>query len=346
MDEAVIVIPDLYLHGAEHTDAGALTALEYAGRFGERTRLAGGWRSWLAVWLGRGDLAGVSVAAMAAAARPAGSLTATRWIATPVTLIAGLTRAHLDRAGILRLLPEEQTWLVSDFQRTFGGSDLVLEPLRDGQLLLTTPAMAAIASAEPARCAGGELTLPQGPAAAPLLRLIAEVEMWLHGAPLNDTRAARGAPRVTSLWLWGAEGGALPAAAAAPRAPGTNGPGGGATLACGADAFLDGLAPLAGALLEALPESSAALIAERRAARAVLLAGLADAAPESLPWSLSAAVSELDRRLIRPALDALMAGRLGRLTLIANDTRIALGRHSALKRWRRPRPGLGAFVWA
>lgn len=345
MDEAVIVIPDLYLHGAEQAEAGGAAALEYAGRFGARTRLTGGWRSWLAVWLGRGDLAGVSVAAIAAAARPAGGLAATRWMATPVTLVAGLTRAYLERGGILRLLPEEQTWLVSDFQRTFGGSDLVLEPLRDGQLLLTTPAMAAIASAEPARCAGGELTLPRGPAAAPLLRLTAEVEMWLHGASLNDARAARGAPRVTSLWLWGAGGGALPAAAS-PRAAVTNGPGRGATLACGADAFLDGLAPLAGALLEALPESPAALFAERRAVRAVLLAGLADAAPGAHPWSLSAAVSALDRRLIRPALDALMAGRLGRLTLIANDTRITLGRHSALKRWRRPRPGLGAFAWA
>ena len=28
------------------------------------------------------------------------------------------------------------------------------------------------------------------------------------------------------------------------------------------------------------------------------------------------------------------------------DARITLGRHGAWKRWRRPRPGLGAFAWA
>ena len=343
MDEAVIVITDLYLHGHEQAEVGTLAALERAGRFGERTRLEGGWRSWLAHWLGRGDLAQVSVAAIAAAARPSAGATATRWLATPVSVNAGLTRAHLDRGGIVRLPPEEQTWLVSDFERTFGGSDLVLEPLRDGQLLLTTPAMAPIGNAEPARCAGGELTVPRGPAAAPLLRLMAEVEMWLHGAALNDVRESRGALRVTSLWLWGAEGGALPAAAA-PRAAGTSGPMHG-TLACGSDAYLAGLARLAEVQLEPLPESSAALFAGRGAARAVLLARLADAAPGSGPWSLDGVAKALDRRLIQPALEALMGGRLARLTLIANDTRITLGRHSAWKRWRRPRPGLGAFAW-
>ncbi|HXZ60674.1 MAG TPA: hypothetical protein VEG26_10885 [Steroidobacteraceae bacterium] len=350
MDEAVIVIADLYLHAEEPvpaamaTDPGALAGLEYVGRFGERERLSEGWRRWLAHWLGRGDLARVSVAAIAAAAPPAGRAVATRWIATPVALRAGLTRAHLARHdGILRLRPEEQRSLVSAFERTFGGSGLVLEPLSDGQFLLMSDAIAPIPTTEPARCAGGELTVPQGPAAASLLRLVAEIEMWLHGEALNESRTARGAPPVTSLWLWGAEGEALPSGEP-PRAAGPDGASRGATLALGADAYLTGLARLAGAALEALPEGPAALWAERRAARAVLLAELAGAAPDAGPWSLPAAAAALDRRLVRPALAALSAGRLARLTLIANDTRITLGRLSGLRRWRRPRPGLGAFA--
>jgi hypothetical protein len=166
--------------------------------------------------------------------------------------------------------------------------------------------------------------------------------MWLHGAALNEARAARGAPPVTSLWLWGADGTALPASEP-PRPAGPGGPPG-ATLAFGSDAYLAGLARLTGAGLEPLPETAAALFTARGPARAVLLAELAGAAPDAEPWSLAAAAAALDRRLVRPALAALSAGGLARLTLVANDTRVTLGRHSGFRRWRRPRPGLGAFV--
>jgi len=46
----------------------------------------------------------------------------------------------------------------------------------------------------------------------PLARWLNEVQMFLHGHPVNERRQATGQPAINSLWLWG--GGALPAAAA------------------------------------------------------------------------------------------------------------------------------------
>jgi hypothetical protein len=356
--EAVILIVDLYLQSGElqgelAADPGALAGLEYAGRFGQRERLAGSWREWLARWLGRGDLAGVPVAAVAAAASAGGDAArvmiagaspeiATRWIATPVELVAGLTRVYLDRRGIVRLAPDEQATFAEAFHRTFAGSGLTLEPLSDGQFLAVTPGIAAVATTEPARCAGGMLAVPRGPAAAPLLRLLGEIEMWLHGAALNRARVARGAAAVTGLWLWGATGERLPAASS-PGA-GANGNRPGRTAAFGSDAFVAGLLRLTGETLQPLPERPDAVFALPGTERALVVAELAAGLARGAPWVLSAAAAALDRQLVQPAVEALARGSLERLTLIANDMRVALGRHSGLKRWRRARSGLGAFA--
>jgi hypothetical protein len=344
MDEAVIVIADLYLQPGELTPRlaaapGLLPGLEYVGRFGERERLTAGWRGWLAHWLGRGDLAAVSVAGIAAAALPAGGdRETTRWIATPVELIAGLTRVHLERRGLVRLAPAEQAALADDFHRAFAGAGHGLQPLGDGQFLAMTRGVAALETVEPAHCAGTELAVPRGPAAAPRLRLVAEIEMWLHGTALNEARTARGDAPVTGLWLWGATGEALPAAAAGRRAAADRGARRG-VAAFGSDAFVAGLMHLDGGALEALPAQAGTLFTDPRAGRSVIVTRLA-ADQEAAGQEAGA----LDGRLVRPALAALGAGSLGRLTLIANDVRITLGRYGGLKRWRRPRAGLAAFA--
>ncbi len=50
----------------------------------------------------------------------------------------------------------------------------------------------------------GEITDQNGP----LTRWLNEVQMYLHGHPVNERRQAAGKPAVNSLWLWG--GGPLP----------------------------------------------------------------------------------------------------------------------------------------
>lgn len=349
MRELVIVIADLYLQPGERPQlpqagAGALLGLAHVARFGERAHLERGWRAWLSRWLGRADLADLAVAQVAAAVTTTatGSAPPTRWIATPVQLIAGLTRLHLPHGGILRLSPGEQQALVSAFERVFAGTDLELGALGDGQLLLTTPGLAPIATIEPARCAGGEVRVPQGLTAAPLLRLTAEIEMWLYGEPLNEARRRRGAPTISGLWLWGAAGSSASAVPATAAGGGSVAPG--SVLAFGEDSWLRGLRRLDGGLLKPLPEPAESLFTAAGAERAVAVVELAGAARASEPWSLAAAAVGLDEHLVRPALAALRAGALERLTLIANDTRVSLGRLSALKRWRARRAGLEAFA--
>src|SRR6185312_4709001 len=74
--EIVLVISDLYLPPAEAgnasklgSDTAALPGLEYLARFGQKTSIHVDWRSWLARWLGRDDLATIAPAAVAAAAQ-------------------------------------------------------------------------------------------------------------------------------------------------------------------------------------------------------------------------------------------------------------------------------------
>ncbi|HET7758000.1 MAG TPA: hypothetical protein VFK87_12150 [Steroidobacteraceae bacterium] len=351
MSELVIIIADLYLpadepaRSAQAAEFRAVPGIEFAARFGERGRLGSGWRAWLARWFGREDLAESSVARVAAASLAEGAVAAggpgSTWIATPVELTAGLARVHLDHRGIVHLEPAEQAALAAAFAAEFGSSGAQLVPLGDGTLLLNAAGVAPVATEEPARCAGGELVLPRGAAAAPLLRLTSEIEMWLHGHPLNEARRARGDPEVTALWLWGAAGRTI-----APRPPGASGNGGARTapLGFGSDAWLGGLLRLAGSAHRPLPAQPAELVAQLPGARAVLVTELAREAADGGPWSRAAALAGLDRRLIRPVLAALGAGSLERVTLVANDAALTVARHSAWKRWRRRRAGLGGFL--
>ena len=345
MREAVIVISDLYLKPGELAaePAQPLPALAFSGRFGARERLASGWREWLSGWLGHPELARAPVAQVAAAALREPCAGATRWIATPVELLAGLTRVHFERHGLVQLSEPELTQLTASFARTFGDSGLALAPLGDGQLLLATPGIAPVAASEPARSAGAVLEVPQGPAAAALLRLRAEIEMWLHAEPFNAARRARGARTVSALWLWGATGD-VTAVDVRNRQSGVNGGARPATAAFGADAFLAGLCRLTGTPLAPLPADAGAVFASAAAERLALVVAMAGQLAPEESWSLPAAAAALERRLIEPALAALRQGALARLTLIASDTRVTLTRYSGLKRWRRARAGLAAFA--
>jgi hypothetical protein len=262
--EIVIVIADLYLP-AGSTEAVAGTSgtspgLEHVARFGRRRTLdgEGGWRAWLARWIGREDLANVPPAVMATAAldrrpvvaaatesvgaqaasmssapgvgaraatAPAQGPPSTVWLATPVHLIAGLTSLHLDRRSLLQLSPAELEGFAADFNQTFGGGNpaeaLRLQPLPpSGQFLLQAPANLKATTTEPALAlvTDVEASLPKGPQAAPFKRLGAELEIWLHSHPLNEARRRRGELPVSTLWLWG--GGPAPTPAHGASDPG------------------------------------------------------------------------------------------------------------------------------
>jgi hypothetical protein len=345
--EIVIVIADLYLpHGANGTGGavpGAVPGIETAGRFGERAALQHGWREWLAHALGREDLAGTAPACIAAAAAgvapggpPAGAI-GTPWIATPLQLTAGAARVSLDHRGVLRLPRAELAALAAAFQDTFAVSGFTLTPLSSGDFLLRTAGMAAVATTEPARCVGNDVAeaLPRGPGAAPLRRLVAEIEMWLQGQALNEARVRRGEPPVTTLWPWGAEGRAAQPerreARATPRA-------------FGADPYLSGLWHLQGDVCRALPGRLEDVLADEHASGAVLVVEAGQELPTDRHCTLAQSLAHLDTRFVSPALQALRRGEVSSVTLIANDTRVTLRRRSHLRLWRRPRAGLRSFA--
>jgi hypothetical protein len=328
--ELVIVIQDLYLpESADVAQAPALPGLQAIVRFGERELLNPGWRTWLARWLGRADLAGVAPARIAAAAHP--SLEAapgTLWLAAPVHLSAGLSRVHLDHRGLLYLRPEEQLQLAQDFARDFAGSGFVLVPATPRELLLLTPGVEAVATHEPARFAGQEVNeaLPRGPAAAGLRRTWTEAEMWLHAHPANQARAVP----LTALWPWGALGTSTVRAPLAAVAP---------VRAYALDAYVRGLWQMCCLACQDLPPDSGAVI-EAGAPGAVLVAEVGLLMQESAQVDFGAALAQLDLRYLQPALAALRAGSLHSLRLIANDRSFRLGRRSRWKFWRRSRSAL------
>jgi hypothetical protein len=346
--EIVIVIPDLYLpreaNGAAAAallGGGRFPGMQQAGRFGERAVLAAGWRAWLTGLLGHAELAAVAPGRVAAALLGDGAAQeegVTHWIATPLQLTAGLSRVHLDHRGILRLSDAELAELAASFAATFGGDGNSLAPLPSGDLLLKTPGVTPLATLEPARCAGSDLAeaLPQGAAARPLRRLVAEIEMWLHADKLNEARLQRREPPVTTLWLWGAAGRACPTPRVDPPPE--------LPLGYGRDAWLQGLWHLLGGAAWALPAKLDELLAEESVPRAVLVAEVAAELQRTPERSFAEAVAHLDERFVVPALAALGAGQLSQATMVVNDVCMRLGRASRFKLWRRRRTGLASFA--
>ncbi len=339
MRELVIVLTDLYLPEAPPRPvAGASVALpgiEQTGRYGQRTALTAGWRAWLARRLGRDDLAALAPARIAAAVLPATG--EPQWLASPVHLSAGLSRVHLDHRGLLRLSATEQAALTRTFAHAFAGSGLTLAGLPCGEFVLQAPGIRAVPTTEPARCAGGEIAaaLPRGAEAAALRRVAAEIEMWLHGQQTNAVRTRLGHLGVNALWLWGGgEGAAAPVPRALTPAP----------LGFGSDAYLDGLWQLHGQRCRPLPEDLTAVLSAGGDAPTVLALSVA-AELQSRHASFAQALGTLDERFIAPALAALQAGTLASVTLVANDTALTVRRRSALRIWRRGRPGLASLTW-
>ena len=341
MRELVIVITDLYLPEAQPQDAAAaalaLPGIEQAGRYGERVPLSAGWRAWLARRLGRDDLAALAPVCIAATVLPATS--APQWLATPVHLSAGLSRVHLDHRGLLRLNASEQAALTDAFARAFAGSGFALAALPCGEFVLQAPGIRVVPTTEPARCAGGEIAaaLPHGAQAGALRRVAAEIEMWLHGQAVNAARTSPDRPSVNALWLWGgAEAAAAPAARALRPAP----------LGFGSDAYLEGLWHLLGHSCRPVPQDLAAVLTGTDDAPAVLALSVAAELQQSRRASFAQALGSLDERFIAPALAGLNGGALSGVTLLANDMALRVGRHSALRIWRRSRPGMTSLTWA
>ena len=352
MSEVAIILSDLYLAangsgGVDDRDSAvpkdALPALARIARFAGVSPLPGDWRAWLAGWLGRGDLAAacdatpaVIAAATLTAADSLPPDTGSVWLATPLHLIAGLSTVHLDYRGLLKLDGATLQALCRDFAAEFAEGGFSLRPLPSGGLIACGPRFAQLPlTRDPARLLGGGIagSTTQGPGAAPLLRLGAELEMWLHAHPLNAARARRREPPLTTLWLWGG-GEPLKAGRVSPPLPLVH-PEATFMTVFGADPVVEGLCVLSGARLRP-PAASAHDILNSGAARTAVVIELFRT-DKSQPATLMDLLEHLDERVLAPVVTALKDGVIRQLTLIANDRCSVLTARDGLRFWRRSR---------
>lgn len=335
MREIVIVIRDLYLQSGESPDA-SVPGIDRLARFGDEAALPEGWRAWTARWLGLPQYADAAAASIAAAALADAPGDRAVWLATPVHLIAGLTSVHFDRRSVLRLQDAQLAALAASFAATFYDSGFELQPLEGGELLLSGPQDAPPATTtEPARLVLTSVAeaLPMGEGARALRRLSAEIEMWLHGHPVNDQLARSGALTVATLWLWGGGNLSAPRPVATPKAM--------MDAAFGSDAYVRGLWRLAGGETRPMPVDWAAMIGGPRAERALAVVEVAELLHANASWCLADAMAEIDRRLLSPSVAALRRGELERLVLLANDRCLSLRAADHWRLWRRMRARKG-----
>ncbi|RIX45630.1 MAG: hypothetical protein D3M94_12460 [Rhodocyclales bacterium GT-UBC] len=131
------------------------------------------------------------------------------WLcADPVHLRFHHERIVLADAGAFELSENEARQIAASLNEEFGdiGHFHVAEARR-WYLRLHTPLAHHV---DPLSCVAGRRVddeLPKGDST--LNRWLNEVQMFLHGHPINEQRQAAGQPIINSLWLWG--GGTLPA---------------------------------------------------------------------------------------------------------------------------------------
>jgi hypothetical protein len=342
MSEVAIILSDLYLDRDSAVPQAALPALARIARFAGVSPLPGDWRGWLAGWLGRADLAAAcnsTPAVIAAAGLPRteaptnspGSV----WLATPLHLIAGLTSVHLDYRGLLKLDAPTLAMLCHDFDNDFAERGFSLRSLASGGLLACGPRFAPLPQThDPARLLGGGIagSTVQGPGAAALLVLGAELEMWLHAHPLNAARTRRREPPLTTLWLWGGgepAGMGLPAALPADHREATF------MTVFGEDPVLAGLCASSGARLRPAAANAHDILSCGAARTAAVIALFHTDQPQ--PATLLDLLQHLDEHVLAPVVTALKDGVIHQLTLIANDRCSVLTARNSLRFWRRSR---------
>lgn len=282
------------------------------------------------------------------------------WLARRFGLEAGSAPyAALRRLGEDDLEPGENTWFCADpVQLKFTSQGLMLADastldisMAEAQALIASlnrecPDLGQFHAAAPGRwylrlprptdVSTHRLTevvgrrvdnfLPEGPDAPLWRRHFNEIQVLLHGHPVNQARDEAGRPVVNSVWFWGK--GALPGSLEKPYA----------ALAA-TDPLARGLArhaeiPLATWPDEAFPKHAGSLL--------TLADTLARPALYADEEAWRAALLALETSHLAPSLAALKSGRFQSLTLTALGERASLELHltrsDLWKFWRPGRP--------
>jgi hypothetical protein len=240
---------------------------------------------------------------------------------------------RLADRGLLMLDPHERQTLRSDFDAAFG-PQYRLHDIGERGFLLSGLASTNVSTTDPARLLDADIApaLPSGPAAAELRRLGAEMEMWLHAAPLNAARERSRRRAISALWLWG--GGPAAGGQAEER---TDSAQLRTVLIHGTDPFVAALDRVAARTSGAAPRTAA-----MPAGFGKLPADAAEVIVELAPLSGASrhALHSLEADWFTPVRAALAAGALSEFVFVANDRCFVTPAGSTWKFWRSRRPWL------
>ena len=247
-------------------------------------------------------------------AAAAGAREGEYWLrATPMHFAAGLNDlTAIALAGEQRVRREEATELAAALGPHLRTAGFEFETTQEGVWLLRSQSVLEFATATPLVAARNlAAAMPTGRDAAPIKRLMTELQMLMATHPVNAARTRAGLPEINAVWLHG--GGATRAAA-----PGSLPQG------FGDDLYLRGLYRLHGQSLQA------------SAADADDLMKRASASAVAMPPVTS--LDELETRWLVPLLEALRSRRIAALELVLDQWRLMIDRAALLKFWRGARP--------
>ena len=256
------------------------------------------------------------------------------WLrADPVELRMERSRLVLARA-VSDLDAAEARELIAALNRHFARDSITLLAPSPRRWYLRVDRAPGIATTSLARAMSQDIAahLPQGEAALDWHRVINEAQMVLHEHAVNETRQARGAAIVNSVWLWG--GGTAPAVGRPPY-----------PTAWGDDALTRALAAAAGSARHDLAGSGAEWLTAAIAAdelHLVVLDQLSDALRTGgiVAWREQLALFE--RNWMAPLASALRARKISAITLVAinSDNLLEATLTPALlwRLWRRAHP--------
>ncbi len=332
MRQLTLVLSDLYLPEesarAALPTAIPLPSLDELLRFSNLSWRVKDWRHWLAHDVGLRGLSELPVAEACARNVLPSSDAAAVWLATPVHLEARLDHVRLADRGLLELDEQERQVLCSEFEAAFA-PQYRLHDTGERGFLLSGLAPASVATVDPARLLDADIApaLARGPAAGELRRLGAEIEMWLHGSPLNAARDRNRLRRISALWLWG---GGSPGDRRGSDAPAR-------TRTANVFRFL-GADPFLPALRRAVEESGKAAASSGNvpATFSELADDDADVVAELAPLSGATrdALHSLEANWFAPIRAALAAHTLAEFVFVANDRCFLTTPGKTWKFWR------------